>query len=539
MIKILLKKELKEFLSPIVINRKTNKPRSRAALFALAALLLVAAAATGASFYFLCMFFSEITLAFGLDWLYFVLVAVLSLMIGVIINVFATFNALFSAKDNDLLISMPLKPSQILSARMISLYLLGTLFTAIVWVPGLIRYWIAGSPSFLSVVFGILLLFVVSAFVLVISCLLGWVVGLITSRLRNKAVFTTILYFLLFGLYYVVYFKMSDILRNLAENIDSFERSMSGYLNPFYLIGKAAAGDVLCMIIIFCLAAAVTAVCIFVLSRSFIKISTSNKGAKKKAYDKEDNSFKKPESALFAKESKRFFGTPIYLFNSGLGVILMIVLAVIVIVKSNDIVAFLHMLDVTVPWLGDGMSVILGVIGMMLISTIAISAPSVSLEGNTLWILKTLPISEKQIFSAKLKLHIMMNTIALIALLAAVAIAFRPELPEMIVLSAFLIIYMLFEAYLGLVTGLTHPVLDWSNETVPVKQSMGVLICMLGGWGIAALVAGLYAVLFICLEISFITPILYLAIWTVIIGLLVLYMEKWLGTKGAKKFREL
>ena len=62
---------------------------------------------------------------------------------------------------------------------------------------------------------------------------------------------------------------------------------------------------------------------------------------------------------------------------------------------------------------------------------------------------------------------------------------------------------------------------------------------MLGGWGIAALVAGLYAVLFISLEISFITPILYLAIWTVIIGLLVLYMEKWLGTKGAKKFREL
>ena len=42
---------------------------------------------------------------------------------------------------------------------------------------------------------------------------------------------------------------------------------------------------------------------------------------------------------------------------------------------------------------------------------------------------------------------------------------------------------------------LKRPNLSWTNETVPIKQSMPVTVALLGGWGFSILLAGVYLLL--------------------------------------------
>lgn len=44
----------------------------------------------------------------GLDWLYFTLFALVGVLMGVFGSVFNTFSGLYQAKDNDLLLSLPI-----------------------------------------------------------------------------------------------------------------------------------------------------------------------------------------------------------------------------------------------------------------------------------------------------------------------------------------------------------------------------------------------------------------------------------------------
>ena len=57
----------------------------------------------------------------GLDWFYFSLMGGISILLNIIGGIFASKTVLFDAKDNELLLSMPIPPFLILAGRMLSL----------------------------------------------------------------------------------------------------------------------------------------------------------------------------------------------------------------------------------------------------------------------------------------------------------------------------------------------------------------------------------------------------------------------------------
>ncbi|MBQ9388509.1 MAG: hypothetical protein IJU01_07705 [Lachnospiraceae bacterium] len=539
MIRILMGKELSEFLSPILVNRKTGKPRSKGAIAGVALLFLLIAVSSAASIFFLAMFFADVLVRVGLTWLYFAMMGAIALFLGVILNVFATYNALFVAKDNDMLISMPIRPSQILVARMVSLYLLALLITVLVWFPALIQYWIIAEPTAVSVVFCIIMTFVISGLILVLSCLLGWLVGLVMSKVRSKALITTVLYLLLFGLYYVIYFRMNSILQSFAANVGAVETAMSGKLNPLYIMGRAAGGDIINMLIFTLSTAALLAICIFIMSKTFIKIATSNKGTKRKEYRPAKNAAHSPSLALLSREAKRFFGTPLYFLNAGLGLLIMLFGSVLLVIKADGISGFFLVMSNQIPWVKETLSVGAAVLVIMILATNAVTAPSISLEGKTLWILKSLPVSTRSVLNAKIKLHIILNYVPLAVLLLVAGIFLGFDAVDMIFVAALCAVFVPFMALLGIVSGLKHPMMEWTNETVPIKQSAGVAICLFGSWGIAVLIGGLYYLFYVVLSMDFLTARVYLIIWTVIIAFFTIYMKKWTDTKGEKIFAGL
>lgn len=123
----------------------------------------------GSMFSSICMPLHEL----GLGWLYFAIAGLMAFMLTFIGNVFATQTQLFDAKDNELLLSMPIAPKFILGSRMLLLLALDLGYVLLVMGPAGVVYCMNYPVTALSVAYFIistlLLRLMVQAFSLLCS----------------------------------------------------------------------------------------------------------------------------------------------------------------------------------------------------------------------------------------------------------------------------------------------------------------------------------------------------------------------------------
>lgn len=113
-----------------------------------------------------------------------------------------------------------------------------------------------------------------------------------------------------------------------------------------------------------------------------------------------------------------------------------------------------------------------------------ITAPSISLEGKSLWLFSRFPYRVART-SGKIKMHLLITEIPMIFCSVCTVIALRPQLFTAILLFVMPMLFVLLSAAFGLMVNLKMPNLSWTDETVPVKQSMGVLLSAVWRMGIS------------------------------------------------------
>ena len=89
-------------------------------------------------------------------------------------------------------------------------------------------------------------------------------------------------------------------------------------------------------------------------------------------------------------------------------------------------------------------------------------------------------------------------------------------------------------AELGLTVNLLIPNLNWTNEIVPIKQSMSVMVTLFGGWLLVIALGGLYYLLRHALS-----PVLYLLCVAAALLLACVGLLAWLKRKGSRIFERL
>ena len=94
--------------------------------------------------------------------------------------------------------------------------------------------------------------------------------------------------------------------------------------------------------------------------------------------------------------------------------------------------------------------------------------------------------------------------------------------------------YTVFSAAACIAVGIRMPLLSWTNEIAPIKQSGAVTIALFGSWGVSAALAGLY--LLIGYRIG---AVPYLVCWTIVLAIFSLLLFRWTDTKGAETFAQL
>lgn len=482
MLKTLIKKQLLEIWQGYFIDRKTGKARSPKGIILFFLLFALLFFGLGFSFYFIAAGIGAAILGTDINWLYFALMGLLSMAFGVFGSVFNTYAGVYLPKDNELLLSLPIPERKLLFARLTGVYSTSLMYSAWIWIPVMIAYWILVPVKILNIVFPVLLTFVIALFVTVLSCLLGWVVALIASKAKGKSFITLFLSLAVFALYYFVYFRIAGSLSEIMSHISELGNTVKSWLYFAYLLGQAADGDILSMLLVTGITLALAVICILVLSKSFMKLSTVSVNSGKRAKMTVNYTKKPIKTALLNREYKHFTSVSTWMLNGGFGLLLLPIGAIALLIKSGTTRAILPEIAAEISELYALLPVLFPAAVCLVLSVNAISSVSVSMEGNTLWQLQSLPLDPWEILRAKEKMAVQLNEYpALFFVLVCGAVLCFSWWETALICVAVWIFIRAFSDF-GLFLNLKNPNFNWTNVASVTKQSMPVVVSMFGGW---------------------------------------------------------
>ncbi|MGN1141703.1 MAG: hypothetical protein ACI4TF_10905 [Oliverpabstia sp.] len=531
MTKTLFKKQMMELFSFFWQDKKKNKNRTGIRLILSVLLYLGIFGILAAMFYFLADLLCEPLTAANMSWLYFSITGIIGVIMGAFGSVFNTYASLYSAKDNDFLLAMPIPPSRILLVRLSGVYTMGLFYELLVMIPVLMKYYLAIRPDFTAVICSILVTLVLSVFVLILSAVLGWAVALISAKTKHKSMVTVVLSLAFIVGYYYLYGKAAQFLQNIVANPHILGNRIQGRFSLLYRMGLAAEGDMVSFFWFSAVILGLFAIVYLILEKSYMKMVTANKGEKKTKYRERRISVRSADNALLGKEFRRFLGSPNYMLNCGLGILMMIVVAVALLIKAETVRFFL------VEVFGEKKELIFliaAAAGCIMTSMNDMTAPSVSLEGKSLWLVQVFPVSSWQVLMAKVKMHLILTLIPAGIMVISLEVVLKPSLHFGILIPLSIAVFILFAALLGLVLNLKMPNITWTNEIVPIKQSMCVMITLFGSWALVMAMAGIYWI-----TRKYLEPFTFLLLATAILLGGALILLRWIKKKGTKVFETL
>lgn len=528
MTRALIKKQLMEIFSRFYRGRRSSGLRRAVGILGYALLYLMLLGGLGGMFAISALTLCEPLLSMELGWLYWCLMGLMAVLIGVFGSVFSTYSSLYQARDNDILLSMPVPVSRILLVRLFGVYAVGLLYELTVMIPAA-AVWLLAVPFDLGAAVRIpLLTLLLSGLILVLSAALGWCVAQINVRVRHKNILTIAASLTFIAVYYAAYTRAYAALESIPAHAEQVGDRLRGWLYPLYRMGLAAEGDVLSLLLFAVWVAALLAVGWAVLSRSFLRLATAGPGAVRRPYREGTAKARSADSALLRREVLRFVGSANYMLNCGLGILMMPVSAFLMVWKADALRALFQ----TLPQEALPLLAILLVCATTTMNDIA--APSVSLEGRSLWIARSLPVTGRQVLAAKLKLHLLLTLLPAVAPVIAAEWLFRLALPYAVALPMAVVLFVVLVAASGLSLDLKMANLQWSSEIVPIKQSVPVLLSLFGSWALLVALAGLYLLLR-----RYVGEMGYLLCVLALLAAADAALLRWLMTRGAGAFAAL
>ena len=500
MLKSLLKVEFLGLLSALTTSRdkKTAKPMSPVKIILFALLFLFVIASCVVAFIGLFILLGSGLAGTGNEWLLFAVMALLVFLVDFITTIFMTKSKLFEAKDNDLLLSMPIRPRDILLSRMLFILISDYFFELVVAIPAYIVWCIIGKATVVSTLLFLLSLVFLPLLALSLASLAGWLLSVLVKRMKRKSLYTTLLYLVFFGVYMATVPFLQTYMNLIITHSEVVAEAVKTYLGVFYLFGNGIASESLWQTLLFCLSMLLPfALTCYILSSTFHKVVTRERGGRKvqgKAKAQKATSLTK---ALLRKDLKLLSVSSGYLLNAGMGLLFVAALAVAVFFMPTD-----QLLELLPGMEGVLMPSLIIVALCMTSGMVMFSAPSLNVEGqDSITLLQSLPIRGRDVLLSKVYMHLVVTcpVVLVASICALIALPSTPLMGVLVVVIPQL--YNLFIAVVGLCFNLAFPKFDYESEMAAAKQSIATLFSMLVGMlGTPALgVGGLF--------LSFLLPV--------------------------------
>lgn len=452
-------------------------------------------------------------------------------LITLITTVYKTNGLLFAFKDYDILMAMPIKTSTIVASRILMMYGMNLAFNSIVMIPTAVVYGIKAAPPLFFYPVFLLGLLAIPMVPIILATIVGVIITVISSRFRHSSAVSVILTLLLLLGVMAISMQMETVLTDFG-NISIALMATVNHIYPLAELFTQAVCDLNFLSLVLFVGISLAAFLLFslVVGHWFKKINTMLTTQKASSHYKLVSlKASSPMLALYRKELKRFLSSPLYILNTSIGVILMMIGSVALIVfdptilsgelPGVDIVPFLHS---AAPYFFCFM------LGMS-----CSSCASISLEGNHLWIIKSLPVQAHTIFLSKAGVTLSYSLPGVAVSTVLLTIALQLNIGQALMLFLLPVTYAFFISLFGLLVNLFLPNFTWKSEITVIKQSAPVFICIMVGMLTSILLA------VPVFTITSVSPLLIMGLETVCIILVDLLLWHTLKTKGAAMLRAM
>lgn len=449
---------------------------------------------------------------------------------------------IFKTKDYELLMALPIKSSVIVACKIVSLYILNFVFTFTICAAVDISYFIVCGFDLRILLLSLLIIILLPLFPTVLSSFVAFLLGFIPLKQKTKNILSTILYVVMTVILMSSYFMMLDVTDEqfIASIGEMYQKIGKLYFLGFWAYEAIFTKDIIKLLLYILISIGSFIIYIILVGKFFKKFNGLLDNHKTKSNynildEKYDNS-KGEIITLFQKELRMYIGFPAYILNTIVGPILSIVTAVMFALQYDNI-------KVTIEYLFESLNIqinenifvlLMAFVNVLFVSLVTTTASSISLEGKSIWILKTSPLKTSSIFWAKILLNLLINIPVIIINMIICGIVVKANIFITIGAMIIPIAYSFVGAFLGLYFNLLKPNFNYDNPIKPIKQDLPVLFSMLLSFVITLFGFGTMFGLIMILDLNFVLIIeIVIALFMMIISLIILFK------KGTKKYESL
>ncbi len=461
----------------------------------------------------------------------------------IIEGIYKSSSLIFNCKDDDLLLSLPIKRRTVLFVRVFKFYVFELMFNSLFLLPIMIAYirW-ADTLNWTYYLTSIVMLFMLPIIPIVISCFIGVITSSISSRFKYKNIVQIVLSMTIIIGIIVFSYNTENLMEYLMKHATSINDLISKIYYPAGVYAKLVTEFKIIDLLIFILNnVSIYIFSIYILSKFYFKINSrmkkviTNKKVKVGTLTIKATS---QTNSLIKKELNTFFKTPVFIINSGFALVLFLLAAIIIPFKFNSIIPILTAeeggLGLSKDIINNNMSVLI----LLLISSVSfltsITNSVISLEGKNINILKSLPVSIKTILMSKIYACLVITTPVLFIGNLILLIKFKIKFIEAIILLLLSILIPLISHFIGIIINLKFPKLDYENSTEVIKQSASSFISVMLG-----MLLFIISAIVITNLIGKINSLIILLISMLIYIIIDIILYLYLINKGVKEFNSL
>ncbi len=409
-------------------------------------------------------------------------------------GIYKSGSLLFNCKDDDLLLSLPIKKRTILFIRIFKFYVFELLYNSLFLLPAIIVYAYYIHPSWTYYLSSVVAIFLLPIIPIILSCIIGFLITAFSSRFKGKSIVQTIVTTIFLVAILFFSYNLDNIIKNIAKQATSINDLITKLYYPagsyIKLVTDFKVTEFLLFILIHIL---LFTIVIFILGKTYFKINSNNKRVliKKKTSHNSHYEIKKhsPTRAIIKKEISRYVNSSVYIVNAGFGLVLFLLGCIIISLKFDSLATSMlaNSKDLTIENVKDVLPTLMfGFVCFTSFMT-SITSSTISLEGKTFNILKSLPIKPYQIMKAKILSALVIMIPCILVGDIIIFIRFQFDIISILLILLASIILPIISETFGILINLKYPKLDALNDTEVVKQSMSSMIATFMGMGISLL----------------------------------------------------
>ena len=408
-------------------------------------------------------------------------------------SIFSAINILYYSKDNEYILPLPIKPSQIVASKT-NVLLITEYF--IVVIIGLIPLIIYGILTSASVLYYIAMLIVILAFPIIptlISSLLVLIIMSFAKFTKNRNRFQLIATIFVLIVVLAASFALNNTTatpEELVEMVTKANGLVEMVRHAFPTLGMAINGlteanigkQILNLFLLVLTTGVIYFIYILIGQKLYLKGAVGNLSSGKKTKKKlnEEKAFRNSSltRTYIGKEFKTLIRNPIFFMQCVLPAILFPVLMIVFSFMGIKQEQGGEIADIT-GMITDKTSIYLG-IGILcaiqfFLMFVYISATAISRDGQNAVFMKYIPVPLMKQIDYKVIPNIVMTTFMNIITIIIVQYLFKLPIIYLLLITIAGIVMGILQSYVSIIVDLKKPKLEWSSEYAVVKQNMNLI----------------------------------------------------------------